>query len=133
MTVTDEANATGTTCVITSESSPTPPSPTTWETLYNGSVNINEDSGGNYIYISQSEIVLITQDSLWKITWNGTSTEHVPIYEQYNQWISDYCIDGINDGTNTPYSIWSLYDAWIISVGNLTGTISLKIERAVIT
>ena len=102
----------------------------TWETVFNGYGTINEDSSGNYLWISELGNVQIPQNSVWKITWNGTERTHTAVYTHIGN--SDmYAIDGRNDGTNAPYICYNMYNAWIVGVGTLTGTIALKIERQI--
>ena len=63
VTITDEANATGTTCVITTGSSPEPPTPVeTWETLFDGTTQLVADTPYPYFWISSLSSVTITAD-----------------------------------------------------------------------
>ena len=102
----------------------------TYQTIYNGSGTITEDSGGNYLWISELGSVPITQGSVWKITWNGTERTHTAVYKTVSG-TNQYVIDGQNDGTNAPYMIFVNYGAWIVGVGSLTGAVTMKIEQQI--
>lgn len=73
VTITDEPNATGITCVITSGGSPTPPTPETWETVFNGTAYANADQPYNYFWIADMGSVYPTIGSVWRVTIDGTS------------------------------------------------------------
>ncbi len=72
VTVTDVANATGTTCVITTSSTPTPTE--NWEIVYRNSVGWWSSSDDDYPYcwISDSTLIQIqpTIGSVWRVTFD---------------------------------------------------------------
>ena len=130
VTITDEANATGTTCVITTSGSTPEPAPSgNWETVFeNDSVGVgsNGDSTG-YVYLPDLSSVSIADESEWRITIDGHTYVGTAAYVSqvgtYGVWYKD-----AND-TDTVLFYNPGY-AWIgYMLYQDSGSISLKIEQ----
>lgn len=139
VTITDEANATGTTCVITTGGSPEPPTPVEeWETLFeSSSVGVNNDTPYNYIWLSSMSDVYPTVDSVWRITVNGTESRLTAYSMTITNVGSVVCVGnplysgGTDDGSGFKINFYNAgWGAWTGDT-ELSGTILLKIERLV--
>lgn len=133
VTVTDEANATGTTCVITSGGSPTPSE--TWETIWEGTKAPNADTPYNYFWFNEMTNVYPSLGSVWKITVNGTSYRCTAYVLSE---LSQICIGnpkysgGTDDGSDVPFNFYNA--GWGALVGDTelpTVNYSFKFERLV--
>lgn len=110
VTVTDETNTTGTTCVITTGQSPTPTPSGTWETIYEEDVWVEAADGGFDLHSHNNSIPapLFGANETWRVTItiganNNTYTCETNLYSDY------YYIGNINiyqdtyDGTGVPF------------------------------
>lgn len=136
VTITDEPNATGITCVITSGGSPVPPTPETWETVFNGTAYANADQPYNYFWIADMTNVYPTIGSEWRVTINGTPYRCTAYLLTSNSMI---CIGnpkysgGTDDGNPIPANFYNA--GWGAMVGD-TELVSgvqhaIKFERLV--
>lgn len=140
VTVTDEPNATGVTCVITTGGEPVPPTPSeTWETIHEGNVNFYHDNNNSYPYcwISTLSSVTIPVDSVWRVTYSGNEYRCTAAYDST---LATACIGnpkyagGGDDGSNNPFSFSNQgWGAWTgnIDAPNQDAIYQLKIERLV--
>ena len=135
VTVEDEPNATGITCVITTSSEPTPPTPSeTFETIYEGTVSWYPDSDNNYPYcwISSLSSVSIPAGSVWRITYSNTEyrcTANSGGILGNPKWGK-----GTDDGSDVPFCFENAgWGAWTGSLNapNTDSQYHFKIERKV--
>jgi hypothetical protein len=139
VTITDEANATGTTCVITTGGSPEPPTPTEeWETLFDGATQLVADNPYPYFWISSLSNVTITSGSVWRVTLNGQESRINAVYydSSYGYMIGNPLYSGgSDDGSGLKYDFFNAgWGAWTggADTSYPTGTnLSLKVERLV--
>lgn len=133
VTITDEANATGTTCVITTGAEPSPTPSGTWETVYEASTNVSPDTPYGYFYISTLANVPISVDSYWRITLDGAT--YLLTAKQYGNDVvlgNPKWNEGTDDGTNIPFCLFNNNYAWLGGT-SLPANVyyPLKIERQV--
>lgn len=131
LVITDEANATGTTAVITVGSGPTPAE--TWETLVEGTYNANADTPYNYFWISQLSTVYPSNGSVWRITADGT-----PYVMTAKTVGGIVCVGnpkysgGSDDGSGIPFNFTNQgWGAWVGDTELQSGSHSIKIEQQV--
>ena len=133
VTVTDEANATGTTCVITSGGSSTPSE--TWETLWDANTKFNSESNDSYAYITEFGNIHITQGSVWRVTWDNTVRVHTAVYgEPWTGAGDQWHINSTTDGTNGVYAMVSNHNGYWLFVDSNDFSehyLYVKLERAV--
>ena len=117
-----------------------------WETIHTGIYPIydNENNGG-YIITSCGPLQGFTQNSAWRITWNGT--QYICLASQpctlmssdygIGYCIGNYSLDGSNNGGNNEPFLMGVYDwhdgstAIIIGTSATSGTATIRIERMV--
>lgn len=140
VTVTDVANTTGTTCVITTGSEPTPSE--TWETLYRGNVGWWLGAGDVYPYcwITDSTLIQVQPSisSIWRVTFDDAVYRLTAKSASSSLAIglgNPKYVDGTDDGSDVPFCIgYYGYDAWS---GNADveqdSNHFMKIERLVTT
>lgn len=136
VSITDESNATGTTCVITTGSSPTPPSET-WETVYNNTPTVNNDTPYNYFWLSSLSDVYPTVGSVWRITANNNEYRCTAYSMSVSGAGAVVCVGnpkysgGTDDGSGVTFNFYNAgWGAWTGDT-ELSGTVSLKIEQLV--
>lgn len=107
----------------------------TWETIYDGTPNLEAATPYPYFWISELSDVTIPQNSVWRATFDGTeyvltATQTVASY--------GYCIGnpvyggGSDDGTPVPICLYHTpWGAWSGDADASPGSHSLKIERQV--
>lgn len=107
----------------------------TWETIYDGTPNLEADTPYPYFWISDLADVTIPQNSVWRITFDGTeyvctATQTIESY--------GYCIGnpvysgGTDDGTPVPLCLFrNPWGAWSGGADASAGSHQLKIERQV--
>lgn len=140
VTITDEANATGITCVITTSSEPTPSE--TWETIYevNGK-SPNADTPYNYFWLNEQNLgdIYPIVGTEWKITINidvyrctaessavGGNTLVTIGNPKYSQ--------GTDNGSSAPFDFYNAgWGAWVGDTELPTTGHYIKIERLVTT
>ena len=136
ITITEEANTTGTTCVISIGSSSVPSE--TWETLFNGSALAvsQEVSPGAYFWITELADVYPTIGSTWRITIDNVEYRCIAREAVVND--SPQILIGRNwtDSTDTsdyPFSFRNAgFGAWSGGTSLTPGiSHSIKIERLV--
>ena len=132
VTVTDEANATGITCVITTSSEPTPSE--TWEEIYNSTSNPNADTPYNYLWLSSLSSIYPTVGSKWRLTINGV--EYICTAVSFNGIIgvgNPKYSGGTDDGSACPVCFTNQgWGAWTGDTELPANTpASIKIEQAV--
>lgn len=137
VTITDEPNATGTTCVITTSAEPEPA--ITWETIFDGQTSLVTDGNDIYFWISSLSDVYPVAGEKWRITFQGS--EHIstaffdstfggvcvgnPVYSGYG---------GQDDGSGCPVCFFNMgWGAWTGGAAPSygVGTYQLKLEREV--
>lgn len=134
ISVTDEANATGITCVIVTSS--TPPTPVeTWETIWDSITSFFRDNNNDYPYcwISDLASVEISVGSVWRITYDGVQ------YRCTAKQDGSYAIignpkysGGTDDGSDVPMVFSNQgWGAWTggIDLPNADANVYIKIER----
>lgn len=130
VTITDEPNATGTTCVITTSGSTPEPTPSgNWETVFendNVGVGSNGDSTG-YVYLPDLSNVSIADESEWRITIDGLAYVGTATYVSqvgaYGVWYKD----ANNSDTVLFYNPGYAWIGYMLYQDS--GSISLKIEQ----
>lgn len=132
VTVTDEANATGITCVITTSGEPTPSE--TWEEIYNSTENPNADTPYNYLWLSSLSNIYPTVGSKWRLTIN--SVEYICTAVSFNGIIgvgNPKYSGGTDDGSACPVCFHNQgWGAWVGDTELPANTpASIKIEQAV--
>lgn len=142
VTVTDEANATGITCVITTSGEPTPPTPVeTWETIYEvNSKAPSVDTPYNYFWLDEQNLgdVYPISGTEWKITLDtnvyrctaatstlGDGNTYVTIGNpKYSQ--------STDNGSTAPFNLYNAgWGAWVGDTELPTTGLYIKIERLV--
>lgn len=118
ISITDVANSTGITCVITTGTRPEPSG--TWEILYPNTgtqfIPNGEDEPGSYCWISQLGDTPFVVGDQYRITYDGTSYEVTAhANAKYGAAIGD------ESWVDTPIWLFCAYGAWI-------GTIEPKAE-----
>lgn len=108
----------------------------TWETIYNSTTNIISDSPYNYFWISSLTDVYPADGSVWRITVNGTTYRCTAVnFPSYNLVLigNPKYSGGADDGSGVPFNFYN--GGWGAWAGDteLSGVISLKIERLVTT
>lgn len=134
VSITDEANATGITCVITSGGSE--PTPTeTWETLYNNLKAPNADTPYNYFWFETLGDVYPTIDSVWRVTIDGTEYRCTAYF---NSAINLVCFGnpkysgGTDDGSDIPLNAYNAgWNALVADTELSVANHTIKIERLV--
>ena len=106
----------------------------TWETLYDSTTNIISDSPYNYFWISSLTDVYPADGSVWRITVNGTTYRCTAVnFPSYNLVLigNPKYSGGADDGSGVPFNFYN--GGWGAWAGDteLSGIISLKIERLV--
>ena len=136
VTITDEANATGTTCVITTGSTPTPTEE--WETIFDGTTQLVADSPYPYFWIASLSSVTIAADSVWRVTFAGETSRINAVYYDatYGYMIGNPLYSGgSDDGSGLKYNLFNAgWGAWTggADTSYQTGVnLALKIERLV--
>lgn len=131
VTVTDEPNATGITCVITTSGEPTPSE--TWEEIYNSTTNVIADTPYNYLWLSSLSDVYPTAGSKWRLTIN--SVEYICTAVSFNGIIgvgNPKYSGGTDDGSACPVCFYNQgWGAWVGDTELPAGMASIKIEQAV--
>lgn len=135
VTVTDEPNATGITCVITSGSGPTPVE--TWETVHDGNIQWNHDDNADYPYcwISDLSSVQIPSGSVWRLTYSGNQYRCTAAYDSGQGTVvigNPKWGGGNDDGSDVPMCFSNQgWGAWTgnLDVPNVSSTYAVKIER----
>ena len=107
----------------------------TWTTILDGNRTFTEEpgEGDSYTYITELAGYQITENSIWRITFGNTTRIHTAIYGPVypGASASDWHIDGINDGTNSGYTIWGDNTVWLIAdyIDTSTHAQYVKIEQ----
>lgn len=106
-----------------------------WTTYYNGLLNINNTDDGSCYYIGITSSDYITENSVWKITWNGvpfectaTSTgdpDGIPYA------IGNNTIVGLQGGNGEPFFIQKIFTNSIIVFAKVAQKVSIKIQRQI--
>lgn len=135
VTVTDEANATGITCVITTSAGPEPA--ITWETIFNGQASLVGNDEEIYFWISSLSNVYPVAGEKWRITFQGSEYISTAYYDSA---VGGVCVGnpaysgygGQDDGSGCPVCFFNMgWGAWTGGAAPSygTGTYSLKLER----
>ena len=108
--------------------------PTTqWETLYSGNATI-VSSSPNYISILNFPET-IGEDETWRITWNGTPYECMPVYSSAigGYYIGNaHIVDSGSSDTGEPFWAYKRTATQLaFSTNQSAGNITLKIEKKV--
>ena len=132
VTVTDVANVTGITCLITTSSEPEPSE--TWTEIYNNTSNPNADTPYNYLWLSSLSSIYPTVGSKWRLTINGV--EYICIAVVFNGLIgvgNPKYSGGTDDGSGCPVCFTNQgWGAWVGDTELPAATpASIKIEQAV--
>lgn len=114
----------------------------TWETLFDGNVDWNQESEGDYPYcwISSLSNTSITVGSVYRVTYNNVeyrcTAKTISINGQANNVFGNPAwIGGTDDGSDVPFIFidYTRYGAWTgeLNVPNVSSTYYFKIERLV--
>lgn len=107
----------------------------TWETIYDGAGNLEADTPYPYFWISALADVEIPQNSVWRVTFDGT--EYVltatQTLESFGYVIGNPVYSGgTDDGTPVPLCLLHTpWGAWSGGANASAGNHQLKIERQV--
>lgn len=137
VSITSEANATGTTCVITTSAGPEPA--ITWETIFDGQASLVTDGNDIYFWISSLSDVYPVAGEKWRITFEGSEYIVIATYESD---ITLPCVGnpaydgygGQDDGSGCPVCFFNAgWGAWTGGAAPSygVGTYQLKLEREV--
>ena len=107
----------------------------TWETIYDGAGNLEADTPYPYFWISDLADVVIPQNSVWRITFDGT--EYICTATQTLESVG-YTIGnplysgGADDGSGVPFNLYrSPWGAWSGGADASAGSHTLKVEKQV--
>lgn len=107
----------------------------TWETIYDGSGNLEAATPYPYFWISDLADVVIPQNSVWRITFDGTEyiCTATQTIESYGYTIGNPLYSGeADDGSGVPLNLYrSPWGAWSGGADASAGSHTLKIERQV--
>lgn len=107
----------------------------TWETIYDGAGNLEAADPYPYFWISDLADVVIPQNSVWRITFDGT--EYVctatQTLESFGYTIGNPVYSGgTDDGTPVPLCLFHTpWGAWSGGADASAGSHTLKVERQV--
>ena len=131
VTVTDQANATGTTCVISTGSTPGD----TYETLYDGTTNLINDTPYPYWWVSSLSNVTITNGSEWRITLNSVEYLITAAYDSTTGYVfigNPKYSNGPDDGSGLLFNFFNAgWGAWSGGADMPVTSYPLKVERKV--
>lgn len=109
----------------------------TWETLYDGNGNLEADTPYPYFWIPELGGTVIPQNSVWRVTFDGTSyvCTATRTLENMGYYIGNASYGGgSDDGTPVPLCLYNTpWDAWSGGANASVGSHTLKIERQVLT
>lgn len=109
----------------------------TWETLYDGNGNLEADTPYPYFWISELGGTVIPQNSVWRVTFDGTSyvCTATRTLENMGYYIGNAGYGGgSDDGTPVPLCLYNTpWGAWSGGADASAGSHTLKIERQVLT
>ena len=109
----------------------------TWETIYDGSGNLEAADPYPYFWISELSDVVIPQNSVWRITFDGTEyiCTATQTIESYGYTIGNPLYSGeADDGSGVPLNLYrSPWGAWSGGADASAGSHTLKIERQVLS
>lgn len=109
----------------------------TWETIYDGSGNLEADDPYPYFWISELSDVVIPQNSVWRITFDGTEyiCTATQTIESYGYTIGNPLYSGgADDGTPVPLCLFhTSWGAWSGGADASAGNHTLKVERQVLS
>lgn len=134
VTITDVANATGTTCSISTGGSPTPSE--TWETIWEGTKAPNADTPYNYLWFQEMPDVYPTTGSVWKVTVNGTPYRCTAYYSSSLSAVAfgnPKYSGGTDDGSDAPFNFYNVGWGALVGDTELTAGVyyQFKFERLV--
>ena len=108
-----------------------------WETLFDGNTSLEADDPYPYFWISELADVVIPQNSVWRITFDGT--EYICTATQtlasYGYTIGNPLYsNGADDGSGVPLNLYRTpWGAWSGGADASAGSRTLKVERQVLT
>lgn len=109
----------------------------TWETIYDGNGNLEADTPYPYFWISELADVVIPQNSVWRITFDGTeyTCTATQTLQSFGYVIGNPVYGGgTDDGTPVPICLYQTpWRAWSGAADASAGSHTLKIERQVLT
>lgn len=107
----------------------------TWETIYDGEGRLEAEDPYPYFWISDLADVVIPQNSVWRITFDGTEyiCTATQTIESYGYTIGNPLYSGgADDGSGVPLNLYrSPWGAWSGGADASAGSHTLKIERQV--
>ena len=107
----------------------------TWETLFENNANLEADDPYPYFWISDLADVVIPQNSVWRITFDGTEyiCTATQTIESYGYTIGNPLYSGgADDGSGVPLNLYRTQKgAWSGGADASAGSHTLKIERQV--
>lgn len=108
-----------------------------WETLFENNANLEADDPYPYFWITELADVVIPQNSVWRITFDGTSyvCTATQTLESFGYTIGNPLYSGgADDGSGVPLNLYrSPWGAWSGGADASAGSHTLKIERQVLT
>lgn len=108
-----------------------------WETLFDNNASLEADDPYPYFWISELSDVVIPQNSVWRITFDGTEyiCTATQTLESYGYVIGNPVYSGgTDDGSDVPLDLYhSPWGAWSGAADASAGSHTLKVERQVLT
>lgn len=106
-----------------------------WETIYDGNGNLEADTPYPYFWISELSDVVIPQNSVWRITFDGTEyiCTATQTLDSFGYVIGNPVYSGgADDGTPVPLCLFrTSWGAWSGGADASAGSHTLKIEKQV--
>ena len=137
ISITDVANSTGITCVITTGARPEPEPSVTWETVFDGQATLMGTEEEPYFWLPSSDDIYPVEGERWRITFQGVEYIGIATYESR---VSSVCIgnpavrDPAYDGSGCPIYLFNAGFGALMGGAAPQyglGTYQLKLEREV--
>ena len=107
-----------------------------WETLFDGNASLEADDPYPYFWISDLADVVIPQNSVWRITFDGTEyiCTATQTLESYGYTIGNPLYSGgADDGSDVPLDLYHTpWGAWSGAADASAGNHTLKVERQIV-
>ena len=108
---------------------------TAWDTQFDGSVAVTTAESNYYYGTSSSWYVDILENSVWRVTWNGTPYTCTATFTDPD--IDNYAlgdpgiVGGTSSGNNEPFYIARMWGSVLVVFAAQSGTYSVKLEKQV--
>ena len=108
---------------------------TAWDTQFDGTVNVTIQEANYYYGSSSGWYVDILENSVWRVTWNGTPYVCTATFTDPD--IDNYAlgdpgiVGGTPSGNNEPFYIARMWGSVLVVFSAQSGTYSIKLEKQV--